>query len=40
MKKPRHTVEFELKPFDNRRLADLVGQFDENLRQIERNLGV
>lgn len=40
MKKPRHTVEFELTPFDNRRLADLAGQFDENLRQIERYLGV
>jgi phosphate starvation-inducible protein PhoH and related proteins len=27
-------------PFDNRRLADLCGQFDENLRQIESYLGV
>jgi phosphate starvation-inducible protein PhoH and related proteins len=29
-----------LMPFDNRRLADLCGQFDENLRQIESYLGV
>src|SRR5262249_12075243 len=27
-------------PFDNRRLADLCGQFDEHLRQIESFLGV
>jgi phosphate starvation-inducible PhoH-like protein len=27
-------------PFDNRRLADLCGQFDEHLRQIESYLGV
>lgn len=29
-----------LEPIDNRRLADLCGQFDEHLRQIERFLGV
>lgn len=29
-----------LEPVDNRRLANLCGQFDEHLRQIERNLGV
>lgn len=29
-----------LVPFDNRRLADLCGQFDEHLRQIESYLGV
>lgn len=40
MKKSRYTIELELKPFDNRRLADLCGQFDENLRQIERYFGV
>lgn len=31
---------FTLTPFDNRRLADLCGQFDEHLRQIESYLGV
>lgn len=40
MKKSRYTIEIELTPFDNRRLADLCGQFDENLRQIERYFGV
>ncbi len=40
MKKPRHTLELTLMPFDNRRLADLCGQFDEHLRQIERYWGV
>src|SRR6478736_2137063 len=29
-----------LMPFDNRRLADLCGQFDEHIRQIESYLGV
>jgi phosphate starvation-inducible PhoH-like protein len=29
-----------LTPFDNRRLADLCGQFDEHIRQIESYLGV
>ncbi len=40
MKKSRYTIELELKPFDNRRLADLCGQFDEHLRHIERYFGV
>ena len=29
-----------LEPADNERLANLCGQFDENLKQIERRLGV
>jgi len=29
-----------LEPADNRRLASLCGQFDENLKQVERSLGV
>ena len=29
-----------LEPSDNQRLANLCGQFDEHLRQIERRLGV
>ena len=33
-------VDFELTPTDNERLARLCGQFDENLRQLERRLGV
>ncbi len=40
MTKNRHTVIFELTPEDNDRLAVLSGSFDENLRQIERSLGV
>lgn len=40
MAKPRHFKKLTLTPFDNRRLADLCGQFDENLRLIERHLGV
>lgn len=35
-----HTVDFALEPADNERLANLGGQFDEHLRQIERRLGV
>ena len=31
---------FTLEPFDNERLANLCGQFDDHLRQIERRLGV
>ena len=31
---------FHLTPQDNQRLALLCGQFDDNIRQIERNLGV
>jgi phosphate starvation-inducible PhoH-like protein len=33
-------LQFVLEPDDNERLASLCGQFDENLRQIERRLGV
>jgi phosphate starvation-inducible PhoH-like protein len=33
-------LQFVLKPDDNERLANLCGQFDENLRQIERRLGI
>ncbi len=33
-------IEFTLTPADNDRLANLCGQFDENLRQVERGLGV
>ncbi len=40
MKKPRYTHEMTLTPTDNRRLADLCGQFDEHLRHIERHFGV
>ncbi len=32
--------DFSLEPADNQRLARLSGQFDENLRQVERRLGV
>jgi len=32
--------QFTLEPSDNMRLANLCGQFDEHLRQIERSLGV
>lgn len=34
------TIEFTLKPSDNERLANLCGQFNEHLRQIEDRLGV
>ncbi len=40
MKTEHFTKEVKLAPTDNRRLADLCGQFDENLRQIESFLGV
>ncbi len=33
-------LDFVLEPTDNQRLANLCGQFDENLRQVERRLGV
>jgi phosphate starvation-inducible PhoH-like protein len=33
-------LQLTLEPDDNQRLASLCGQFDENLRQIERRLGV
>ncbi|MEW6354359.1 MAG: PhoH family protein [Pseudomonadota bacterium] len=32
--------DFVLEPADNQRLANLCGQFDEHLRQVERRLGV
>ena len=34
------SVDLTLEPLDNERLASLCGQFDENLRLIERRLGV
>lgn len=36
----RTTVQINLEPEDNKRLANLCGQFDAHLRQIERYLGV
>ena len=35
-----YSVDVILEPADNQRLANLCGQFDEHLRQIERRLGV
>ncbi len=35
-----HSNDFILEPVDNERLANMCGQFDEHLRQIERSLGV
>jgi len=35
-----HSTDLSLTPFDNRRLANLCGRFDEHLRHIERQLGV
>ena len=34
------TLELDLQPVDNQRLANLCGALDENLKQIERTLGV
>src|SRR3569832_266108 len=34
------SVDFTLEPADNERLANLCGQFDEHLRQVEGRLGV
>ncbi|CAG8998105.1 MAG: PhoH-like protein [Candidatus Celerinatantimonas neptuna] len=34
------TIEFQLEPADSKRLASLVGPFDDNLRQLERRLGL
>ncbi|HEV2110347.1 MAG TPA: PhoH family protein [Gammaproteobacteria bacterium] len=34
------SVDFTLEPADNTRLANLCGQFDEHLRQLEQRLGV
>ena len=35
-----YSTDVVLEPADNQRLANLCGQFDEHLRQIERRLGV
>ncbi|MGV6859145.1 MAG: PhoH family protein [bacterium] len=35
-----HSVNVTLEPHDNQRLANLGGQFDEHLRQIERGMGI
>lgn len=35
-----HSIDVILEPADNQRLANLCGQFDEHLRQIERRMGV
>lgn len=40
LSKSRQTSSLSLSPSDNRRLAELCGQFDEHLRLIERYLGV
>ena len=32
--------EFELEPADSKRLSSLCGPFDDNIKQIERRLGV
>jgi phosphate starvation-inducible PhoH-like protein len=37
---PPHQIDITLEPADNQRLANLGGQFDEHLRQMERRLGV
>ncbi|MTW19626.1 PhoH family protein [Allochromatium palmeri] len=34
------SIDFELTPEDNARLANLCGQFDQHLRQLERRLGI
>lgn len=36
----RHTAQTELEPADSARLINLVGQFDQHLRQLENRLGV
>ena len=38
--KPEDSATLVLAPDDSRRLANLTGQFDEHLRQIERQLGI
>jgi len=38
--KEKQSAIFKLSPLDNRRLASLCGQFDENIRLIESELGV
>ena len=37
---PPHTLDLELLPEDNTRLANLCGPLDGHLRQIERRLGI
>lgn len=34
------TLEIDLEPSDNRRLASLCGPFDDNIKHLERRLGV
>ncbi len=40
MNETADSLDISLEPADNTRLANLCGQFDEHLRQIERRLGV
>ncbi|MDH5785833.1 MAG: PhoH family protein [Chromatiales bacterium] len=40
MKDSADSLDLSLEPVDNTRLANLSGQFDEHLRQVERRLGV
>ncbi|MFM2482213.1 PhoH family protein [Celerinatantimonas sp. YJH-8] len=40
MSTPLQTIEFQLEPADSKRLASLFGPFDDNLRQLERRLGL
>ncbi|NNG12105.1 MAG: PhoH family protein [Halobacteria archaeon] len=40
MSSPIHSIDISLEPADNERLADLCGQFDEHLHQLEQRLGV
>lgn len=40
MTKQLTTLEFDLEPADSKRLASLFGPFDDNLRQLERRLGL
>ena len=35
-----HAIDFVLEPLDNERLSAVTGQLDDNLRQIERRMGV
>ncbi|MDX2458128.1 MAG: PhoH family protein [Gammaproteobacteria bacterium] len=40
MNKPAHSIDVALEPADNGRLAELCGQFDAHLHQLEQRLGV
>ena len=40
MASQQETLDLILQPEDNRRLANLCGQMDSNIRQIERRLGI